>query len=129
MADEWVEIYCKAGPSAHEAFVEGGRDDDRPIFQEGVVRFGTRERDIPFGLDDQKVSFFVLFQGCEFKDVTGRFKKKFKDILATRSSTLVREHTGLLPHLEVPEDELPRDKRRKRSGACGPSAGTRVEEW
>ena len=87
VADQWAEVYCKAGPAAHEAFVRGAWSDDRPLFEEAVIRFGTTPVPIPFGLEDTEVNFFIELRGCLFEDVLGSFKTLFKDILRTRAFT------------------------------------------
>ncbi len=128
VAEEWVEVYCKPGPSAHEPFVKGVYDGEHPVFLEAAIRFGTRGVPMPYGIEDTEIFFFLEFRGCLFKDPGGKFKNKFKDILAVRPAIFHREHTALPPHLEVPDDEQPKDKRKKKKAGPG-QAGTSTEEW
>lgn len=128
IADEWVEVYCSAGPSAHEAFVRGAWSEEEAIFEEAVFRFGSKAVPIPFGLEDTDVTFFIELRGCLFEDVLGKLKTQFKDILRTRPRVLARPRQDPPPHREVPEDELPKDRRKRRQTTAA-QAGTRVEEW
>jgi len=127
VADEWVEVYCAPGPSAHEPFVKGMCTDDEPIFEELVVRFGTKAVRAPYGVEVD-VNFFVEFRGCLYDDVLGPFKSRFKDILYTRPALYRRLREEPPAHREVSEDEQPKDRRRRKKDAGG-VAGTRVEEW
>ncbi|MFT7622247.1 MAG: hypothetical protein ACI9WU_001415 [Myxococcota bacterium] len=128
IAETWVEVYCKPGPSAHTPFVKGGWGDDTDVmFEEMMVRFGEKPIALPFGMEGE-TTFYVEFRGCLFEDSMGKFKSKFKDILHVRPASHTRKFEGLPEHLVVPEDEQPIDKRKKK-GPRGGVAGTRVEEW
>lgn len=128
VADEWAEVYLEPGASAHTAFVKGGYTDEAPVFKEMVFRFGTKPVDMPFGKEGQQVNFYIEFRGCRFDDMLGSFKVRFKDIMYVKPQIFTRPHEPLAPHREVPEDEQPQDKRKKKRDAGG-LAGTRVEEF
>lgn len=128
VADEWVEVYCEAGPAAHEAFVKGGYDGPLPVFQALTFRFGLQSESAPFGTEN-KLNFWIHFQGAVFDACIGRFVKKIQDIIYTQPTMLTRPHQGVLPHRTVPDDEMPKVNRRKRTTDQGMRAGTRVEEW
>lgn len=126
IAREWVEVYGEAGPSAHELFVKGAYDGSTPVFQRAVVRFGLQSVELPFGRTGPE-NFFVLIEGALFDRVLGPIINRFKDITHFRATTFVRPSAGVGPVREVPEDELPIEKRRREIGKA--LAGTRVEEW
>ena len=126
VADEWAEIYCRPGVSAHELFIRGTYEDEEPVYLEAAFRLGTKAVPMPWGAEGREVTFFIEFRGCRYQDLRGPFKKRLLDIAHIRGQILCREHEALPPHREVPEDEKPKEKpRRERSGL----AGTRVEEW
>jgi len=126
---EWVEVYCDPGPSAHLAFLERSWDYDEPPYKEAVVRWGEVPVDVVEG-GSIKAYFYVEFRGARFKDVGARFKRIFKDVTYARPRSLVKPHTGLPPHKEVPEDmKRAEAKRRKRTGNPTGMAGTHVEEF
>jgi hypothetical protein len=127
VAENWVEVYCAAGASAHEVFLIGvAPSDGIPIYHRAVVRFGLDSAPLPFG-EERESNFWVLFEGARFDDVQGGLKAKFKDILNARPTVFVRPHAGVTSPREVPEDQKPKVKvKRERSTAL---AGTRVEEW
>ena len=127
IAEEWVEVYCQPDASSHEPFVIGGYSSDEPVYLEAAVRLGAKPVEIPFGVEGQKVNFFIEFRGCIFDTVMGKFLNRFKEILYVRPRVFVREHTALTPHREVPEDEIPIGKPKSKAGPG--NAGTRVEEW
>ena len=128
VAEEWVEIYCESGPAAHEAFVKAGYDGPTPVFHELTIRFGLQSEQAPFG-PDKALNFWIHFQGALFDTCTGRFLKKLNDIIYTQPAIFTQTHTGIIERREVPEDELPKSNRRKRTTDQGMRAGTRVEEW
>ena len=126
---DWVEVYCKPGPSAHLAFIERTWDHDTPPFLEAVVRWGTTAVDVVEG-GAIRAYFFIEFRGARFKDVGARFKRIFRDVTYARPRSLVKPHEGLPPHKEVPEDMRRKDaKRRKQVGNPTGLAGTHVEEF
>ncbi len=127
IAEEWVEVYCKPGPSAHEPFMKGGYESDVAVFDEVAVRFGTKGVPMPYGVKDQTIYFFVEFRGCLFKEPMGKFKNRFKDVLLARPAVYWREAEPAPPHREVGEDEQPVE-RKKKEVASG-VAGTTTEEW
>ncbi len=119
-------MYCKPGPSAHEPFVTGGWTEEKTVFEELAVRFGTKPIKVPYGIDEE-TTFFVEFRGCLFDDALGKFRSKFKDILYVRPAVYTREHKSLTKHRKVPKGEEPKEKVRKEKR--GGVAGTSVEEW
>ncbi len=127
VAENWVEVYCAAGASAHEVFMIGvAPSDGVAMYHRAVVRFGLDLAPLPFG-DERQSNFWILFEGARFEDVQGGLKAKFKDILNARPTVFVRPHAGISPKREVAEDQKPKVKvNRERSTAL---AGTRVEEW
>lgn len=127
VAENWVEVYCAAGASAHEAFMIGvAPSDGVAIYHRAVVRFGLDSAPLPFG-EERQSNFWILFEGARFDDIQGGLKAKFKDILNARPTVFVRPHVGFSPRREVPDDQKPKVKaKRERSTAL---AGTRVEEW
>jgi hypothetical protein len=130
LAEEWSEVYCDPGDTAHDLFVKGVFPYEDAIFLEAVVRFGMKTVPMPYGHEGAELNFFVEFRGCLFNDTLGVFKKRFKDITHVVPAVYWREHTELPPHLEVPEGEEPVDKKKKKGE--GPSlggVGTRAEEW
>ena len=128
VAEEWVEVYCEAGPAAHEAFVKGGYGGETPVFHELTFRLGMKTAPAPFGLD-KSLNFWIHIQGALFDACVGRFLKKLHEITLVQPTVYVRPHTDVTARREVPDDELPKSKRRKRTTDQGMRAGTRVEEW
>ena len=128
VAEEWAEVYCEAGPAAHDAFVKGGYTGELPVFHELTFRLGMKTAAAPFGVD-KDLNFWIHMQGALFDACTGRFLKKIHDIILKQPTVFVRPHDGVAERREVPEDEIPKSKRRKRTTDQGMRAGTRVEEW
>lgn len=131
IADKWAEVYCTAAASAHEPFIKGVYEGATPIFHEAVVRFGEQPIEMPFGgPEGQMLTFYIELRGCLFQETMGKFKTQFKDALHCRPAFHVRDYvTPHAPHREVPEDEEPQDRRKKRGSAGVGQSGTRVEEW
>ncbi len=128
VADKWVEVYMEPGPSAHEAFIRGGYEEPEPVFLEMVARIGSKPRSLDYGIGCEAVCVFLEIRGSRYDATNGHFLKKITDIMQVRFDVLRRPHEGLAEHLVVPEDEKPKDRRRR--GGPGPGvAGTAVEEW
>lgn len=128
VAEKWVEVYMEPGPSAHEAFIRGGYSDPEPVFLEMAARIGSKPVSLDYGIGCESVCVFLEIRGSRFETTSGHFLKKITDIMQVRFDVLRKPHQGLPEHLEVPEDEVPKDKR-KRKGAGPGVAGTHVEEW
>lgn len=130
VAKEWVEVYAKPGPTAHDMFVRGVFDSDVVTFKEVAIRGGTRPTLIPFGGEkDETCYLWIEIRGCLFQEVNGKYKTKLNQVMATRFDYFVREHEALPPHLTVPADELPEEKKYARRDAASPRVGTAVEEF
>jgi hypothetical protein len=130
VAKEWVEVYAKQGPTAHDMFVRGVYDSDLPTFFEVAVRGGTRACFIPFGGEENEGCFFWMeVRGCLFQEINGKYKTKLNQVMSTRFDYFVREHVALPPHLTVPPDELPEEKKYARRDSASPRVGTAVEEF
>lgn len=129
VAEEWTEVYCKAGPTAHEMFVKGAYAGPEPVYHEMAIRSGLKPTRLPYGPADENESclFWIDVRGALFQDLTGALKIKLKDVLYQRFELFVRPHTGLPPHAVVGEDEKPVDKKRNRSPQSR-GVGTAVEE-
>ncbi|MEZ4267259.1 MAG: hypothetical protein R3F39_12845 [Myxococcota bacterium] len=127
LAETWCEVYFKPGPTSHQLFVRGGSDGDEPVFDEGVVRWGSSTEDVDFAGVVGEVHFYVEIRGVRYDHFAASLIAKLKDILFVPVHTFARPHAGPRPHREVPEGEERTDKRRKRNPGGG-FAGTRVEE-
>jgi len=127
VAEDWVEVYMEPGASDHEIFIKGARTHDEPMFLEAAIRFGLKPTSLEYGAAGTNVNFFLEFRGCLYDDTNGVLKKRFHDITGQRCQIFSRKHVALPPHREVPEDEKPKEKPKRSSGAGG--AGTRVEEF
>lgn len=127
VAREWAELYLKPGPSAHEIFLTGVADSGEPVFDELVVRFGTRAVVPPFGSSDP-THFYMELRGARFKEPRGVFRKAMLDLLRLRVGTVWRPAEPPPPHAVVPEGEEP-EEPKKRDGRPGGAVGTRVEEF
>lgn len=129
VAEEWTEIYCKLGPSSHQLFVTGSYSGDPEVFKEIAIRGGTAPTLMPFGRShpEETCYFWIEVRGALFKDFTAMFKRKLKEAMVTRFDLFTRPHTELPPHAEVGEDEVPIDKKKKKSGTSQ-RVGTAVEE-
>lgn len=130
VAEEWVEVYGAAGPTAHEMFVQGPYTSDVPVVLEIAFRSGTRPCRVPYGPADPDEScyFWIEIRGALFNDITGKTKLKLRDVMATRFDFFVRPHQALPPHLVVPPDEAPIDKKKKKDTPAH-RVGTAVEEF
>lgn len=130
VAKEWVEVYAKPGPTAHDMFVRGVFDSDVVTFKEVAIRGGTRPTLIPFGGEKGETCYlWIEIRGCLFQEVNGKYKTKLNQVMATRFDYFVREHEALPPHLTVPADELPEEKKYARRDSASPRVGTAVEEF
>lgn len=127
VAQTWVEVYCEAGPSAHEIFATGVFTGEAPVFREAVIRFGTAPSSVGYGVDTDAVCCFVEFRGCRYQSPQGAFRQRVQDLWLFRPEIFVRPHTDLPPHREVPADEIPAEKKRRGPPSTG-LAGVRVEE-
>jgi hypothetical protein len=126
VAEEWAEIYLQPGPSAHEIFATGVFEREAPVFQEAVLRFGGRPIPMPYGTGHD-VRFFLEFRGCLYPEPLGPFRKQLTELLHLRPRVVSRPSEPPPPHLEVPEDERPKEVA-KRQRLSGGAVGTRVEE-
>lgn len=127
LAETWAEIYFEPGPSAHEIFLEKEYNSDLPVYQEMAMRFCEK----PFYCDYSDTPKRPLYWGIEvrgsrFTNPLGSFRKLFLDALNLRVAVAVRPAEPIPPHLVVPEDELPVDKKKRERGRG--LAGTEVEE-
>lgn len=130
VAQKWAEVYMEPGPMAHEPFLHAPYQGEAPVFHEAVLRFGTKSTSLDYGVDTDKVYFFLEFRGCLFQQPHGEFRKQIKDMLTFRPEIFVRNHAGLPAHREVPEDEKPESENSTAEESSGPApAGTRVEEF
>jgi hypothetical protein len=127
LAETWCEVYFVPGPSSHQLFIRGGSQTDEPVFEEGVVRWGSALEDVDFAGVVGDVRFYVEIRGSLYDHFAAGLLAKLKDILFVPLQTFARPHAGPRARREVPEGEERTDKRRKRGGAGG-LAGTRVEE-
>ncbi len=128
IAETWTEIYCKPGPSAHELFVKGEYHGERPVFEEAVIRFGTKPVTLDYGAGPGAVYCFIELRGALFDAPTGPFRQRIQEMLYVRPDVFTRPWSGELPpHLEVGEDERPKDTPKRGSGSG--RAGTAVEEF
>ena len=74
--DDWVEVGCEPGESAHDPFVLGKRPTEEAIFERAVIRFGMKPRALGYGADTDSVRFYLEFQGCLYKEVLGDFRSR-----------------------------------------------------
>ena len=128
VAETWSEVYCEPGPASHEIFIKGSYTDPEPVFLELAMRFGKAPAEVDTGEGPLQVAFFIEIRGARFKEPGGSFRKRLRDLLYIQPQVFARAHEALPPHREVPEGEEPTDKRKK-PGAGGGLAGTRVEEF
>lgn len=130
VAEEWTEVYCNAGPTAHEMFVKGPYITTEPLFLEYAIRGGTRPIHVPYGTEDKEETcyFWMEIRGALFQEITGKVKNKLKDLLTARLDYFTRPHEALPPHLVVPANEQPTDKKRRKEGPAA-RVGTAVEEF
>jgi hypothetical protein len=126
IAKDWVEVYCDAGPSAHELFIKGAYESPEPVFQKMVVRFGTQAVDTPFGREGQE-TFYVEIRGALYDTMLGLIRTRFQDITHFRPAVLVRPSEGTWEKRDVPEGEEAVARKRAEIGSA--KAGTRVEEF
>lgn len=130
VAKEWVEVYSKAGPTAHDMFVRGVYDSDLLTFKEIAIRGGTRLCAIPFGGEENEGCYFWMeVRGCLFQEINGKYKTKLNQVMTTRFDYFVRDHEALPAHLTVPPDEVPEAKKYARRDPSSPRVGTAVEEF
>lgn len=127
IAETWTEIYFEPGPAAHEIFLEKEYNDDAPVYREVMMRFCEK----PFFCDysdtpNRPLYWAIEIRGSRFANPLGAFRKLFLDALNLRVSVAARPAEPLPPHLVVPEDELPVDKKKRERGRG--LAGTEVEE-
>ncbi len=129
VAETWTEVYCKAGPTAHELFVKGAYNGPEPLYYEMAIRSGMKPTPLPYGPTDTEESslFWIDIRGALYQDITGALKNKLKDVLYQRLELFVRPHEALPPHPVVGEDEKPIDKKRRRPPQAK-GVGTAVEE-
>tara|TARA_B100000674_G_C37770648_1_gene882336 strand:- start:147 stop:689 length:543 start_codon:yes stop_codon:yes gene_type:complete len=126
--EDWVEVYCTPGPSAHDPFVKHAYDGEHPIFHEAVIRWGTVPADAQEAGDRSPIYFYFQFRGCLFEEPLGPFRKRFKDVMKSRPVVATRPHISLPEHKVVDPEDAPKNKKLKRGPGPG-TAGTRVEEW
>jgi len=130
IAKEWVEVYSKVGPTAHDMFVRGTYESDDATFLEVAIRGGVRPCVMPFGgLEGETCYFWVEIRGSLFPEINGKYKSKLNSVMTTRFDYFVRDHAALPPHLLVPADEVPEDKKYARRDSASPRVGTAVEEF
>jgi len=125
---DWVEVYCKPGPSAHDPFVKHTYEGEHPVFHEAVFRWGTVPADAEEAGGRSPIYFYLQFRGVLFEEPLGPFRKRFLDIMKSRPMITTRPHVALPEHKEVDPEDAPKDKKLKRGPGAG-TAGTRVEEW
>lgn len=130
VAKEWVEVYSKPGPTAHDMFIRGTYESDVATFHEVAIRGGTRQCLMPFGGNEGETCYlWIEIRGCLFPEVAGKYKTKLNGLMVTRFDYFVRDHVASPPHLIVPPDELPEDKKYARRDLGSPRVGTAVEEF
>lgn len=130
IAKEWTELYCKPGPTPHDLFVRGPYEGTEAPFLELALRSGTRPCAVPFGTETPETCYFwIEVRGALFQELSGKFKMKLKDVLATRFDFYTRDHVPPPPHATVPADEVPEEKKYARKNAASPRVGTAVEEF
>ncbi len=127
IAETWTEIYFEPGPAAHEIFLEKEYNDDAPVYREVMMRFCEK----PFFCDysdtpKRPLYWAIEIRGTRFANPLGAFRKLFLDALNLRVSVAARPAAPLPPHLTVPEDEQPVDRKKRERGRG--LAGTEVEE-
>ena len=127
VAETWAEVYCAPGPASHEIFVKGAYTDDAPVFEEMRIRFGKKPID-PGYEGSGPVYCCIEIRGAAFESPLGSFRRRIQEMLYFRPVVLSRPASGEpFEHLEVPEDEQPKEKKKKGSDIG--RAGTSVEEF
>ncbi|MFT7578719.1 MAG: hypothetical protein ACI9MR_000377 [Myxococcota bacterium] len=131
VAKEWVEVYGKAGPTAHVGFTKGAFPGTTAPFLECLVHTSQTYDPVPYGSsEDDAVRFYIEFRGCLWPDVAGKFRNQMARVLATRIEVFTRPFSGTLPeHREVPEDEIPDAVKFARTDRATSRVGTAVEEF
>lgn len=127
IAQTWTEIYFKPGVAAHDIFMDKGYDSDVEIFKELCFRFSEKPYTIEYSNTPKRPLYWSMeIRGARFKNVYGSFKKHFLDALSLKLAESSRPFESLPPHLEVPEDEAPLEKKKRERGPG--LAGSAVEE-
>ncbi|OIP29108.1 MAG: hypothetical protein AUK47_28190 [Deltaproteobacteria bacterium CG2_30_63_29] len=93
IGDGFVEVYCKAGPAAHDIFTPRTFPTELAVFKEAAVYFGEPV-ELSYGAGI-RTAFYLEFRGCLFDEPLGSFKKLLKTIINIRTLVSVREHTEL----------------------------------
>jgi len=127
VAETWVEVYCRPGAAAHDAFVKGGLTGDAPAYLEAVLRFGTRPFEVPHDPTGRQAFVGLEFRGCRWAEPGGEFRIRLADLFGLRLESFARVHEALPSHREVPEDEVPKAKEPRKGRAPG-GVGIGVEE-
>ncbi|MDX9722891.1 MAG: hypothetical protein RBU37_19230 [Myxococcota bacterium] len=127
VAKDWLEIYMKPGPAAHEVFHKYAYDGEQPVFHEAVLRADERGFLPEYGPTEITQFFMIEYRACVYTDPLGPFRKLLLDSLHLRVAVYQRPHLALPPHATVAEDERPEEKK-KRERSAG-LAGTEVDEW
>lgn len=127
IAETWTEIYFEPGPAAHEIFLEKEYDDSIPVYREIMMRFCDKPFTCDYSDTPQRPLYWgIEIRGARFTNPLGSFRKLFLDAINLRIAVAVRPAQPLPPHLVVPDDEKPVDKKKRERGRG--LAGTEVEE-
>ena len=127
IAETWTEIYFEPGPAAHEIFLEKEYDDSIPVYREVMMRFCDKPFTCDYSDTPQRPLYWgIEIRGARFTNPLGAFRKLFLDAINVRVAVAVRPAQPLPPHLTVPDDEKPVDKKKRERGRG--IAGTEVEE-
>ncbi|MDX9724353.1 MAG: hypothetical protein RBU37_26630 [Myxococcota bacterium] len=102
IGEDFVEVHCKPGPSAHTIFTPRGFPTELTAFHDALVYFGEpRELDYDGGV---RCAFYIEFRGCLFNELMGDFKRQFKQILNTKTLLNHRAHVPQPETTEAPAD-------------------------
>ena len=99
IGENFVEVYCKAGPSAHSIFTPRTFPADIKVFHEAAIYFGESV-ELNYGGGIQ-CAFYIEFRGCLFDELMGDFKRQLKQIINIQPKLAIRPHVELPPHREV----------------------------
>ena len=127
VAHDWVEVYCEPGEAAHDPFVLGVRPAETPIFEQAVIRFGTRPTALGYGEETDSLRFYLEFRGCLFEDVLGEFRARISRLLLIEPETDVRPASGSTEQRPVAPEEATAATEPADSGRVG-LVGVRVED-
>lgn len=105
--ENWVEVYCNPGPSAHNMFTRSTFDDTIDVFEEAAIYFGQQAVEIEYGSKPFKVYFYIEFRGCLFNKVHGDFRKRLTDAFNLRGARfLSRKAQDIPPRRDVEEEPV-----------------------